>query len=137
MTPADSSINMKLTDKVCTVLAAQAPAGFVDPVQAVSVYPRADEAGLTEFEMDCRDWGFVFGVTYGIARGEEPYESDDSVCERAMMAAREAFARFSKADIFTADAFEKDRSVRPAPSTAQDEDGGDAIGEGDRVDAAA
>ena len=37
MTPADSSINMKLTDKVCTVLAAQAPAGFVDPVQAVSV----------------------------------------------------------------------------------------------------
>ena len=91
----------------------------------MSVYPRADEAGLTEFEMDCRDWGFVFGVTYGIARGEEPYESDDSVCERAMMAAREAFARFSKADIFTADAFEKDRSIRPAPSTAQDEDGGE------------
>ena len=135
MTPADSSINMKLTDKVCTVLAAQAAAGFVDPVQALSVYPRADETGLTEFEMDCRDWGFVFGVTYAIARGEEPYESDDSVCERAMTAAREAFSRFSKADIFTVDAFEKDRSIRPAPSVAEDDD---AVGEDDdRVNAAA
>ena len=46
-----------------------------------------------------------------------------------MMAAREAFSRFSKADIFTADAFEKDRSIRPAPIT--EEAGVDAVGDGE------
>jgi len=113
MTPTGS--NMKLTDKVTTVLGAVAGHGFTDPVQAMSVFPRAVEPGLTEFESNCRDWGFVFGLAYGIARGEEPYESDDSVCERAITAAREVFARFSSADIFTEDAFDADRKLRPDP----------------------
>jgi hypothetical protein len=109
---------MELADKVSTVLAAVAGSGFMDPVQTMSIYPRALEPGLTAFESNCRDWGFTFGVAYGIARGEEPYESEDSVCERAMTAAREVFARFSQADIFTEQAFIADRDARPDPGTA-------------------
>jgi hypothetical protein len=110
---SQDAISMKLTEKVSTVLAAVAGNGFVDPVQTISVYPRTADRGLTDFEADCRDWGFVFGLAYGIARGEEPYESDDSVCERAMTAAREVFSRFSKSDIFTEEAFLADRATRP------------------------
>jgi hypothetical protein len=110
---SQDGISMKLTEKVSTVLAAVAGNGFMDPVQTISVYPRAPTPGLTDFEADCRDWGFVFGLAYGIARGEEPYESDDSVCERAMTAAREVFSRFSKSDIFTEEAFLADRAARP------------------------
>jgi len=120
MTPAEGQ--MKLTDKVTTVLSAVAGTGFMDPVQTMSIYPRGAEPGLTQFEMDCRDWGFTFGVAYGIARGEEPYESDDSVCERAMTAAREVFTRFSRANIFTEEAFDADREVRPDPRAAAEEE---------------
>ena len=132
MTPAEAMLatrDMKLTDKVSTVLGAAAAPGFVDPVQSVGSYPRAEEAGLTDFEMDCRDWGFVFGVAYGIARGEEPYESDSMVCERAMVAAREVFSRFSASDIFTTGAYVRDRADRPdagaggwEPDAAPDEE---------------
>jgi hypothetical protein len=107
-----------LAEKVSTVLGAVAGSGFMDPVQAMSVYPRALEPGLTAFETDCRDWGFTFGVAYGIARGEDPYESDDRVCERALTAAREVFSRFSQADIFTEHAFSTDRAARPVPRDA-------------------
>jgi hypothetical protein len=109
---------MELADKVSTVLSAVAGSGFMDPVGTMSIYPRALDPGLTAFEANCRDWGFTFGVAYGIARGEEPYESEDSVCERALTAAREVFARFSQADIFTEQAFVADRDARPDPETS-------------------
>jgi hypothetical protein len=102
-----------LADKVSTVLGAVAGSGFMDPVQTMSVYPRTLDPGLTAFESDCRDWGFTFGVAYGIARGEDPYESDDRVCERALTAAREVFSRFSQEDIFTEHAYSADRAARP------------------------
>ena len=38
--------------------------------------------------MDLRDWGMTFGLAYGIARGEDPYESNESVAQRALDAAR-------------------------------------------------
>jgi hypothetical protein len=132
---------MKLTDKVTTVLSAVAGEGFVDPVQTMSLYPRAVDPGLTDFEADCRDWGFVFGLAYGIARGEEPYESDQSVCERAMTASREVFSRFSKSDIFTEDAILADRELRPdtrEPTLDQESSENVAASNGDGfVDAAA
>jgi hypothetical protein len=128
-----------LADKVSTVLGAVAGAGFMDPVQTMSVYPRAFEPGLTAFEADCRDWGFTFGVAYGIARGEDPYESDDRVCERALMAAREVFSRFSQEDIFTEHAWSADRAVRPGPRGADPASGngryGTPAGAGPIVDA--
>jgi hypothetical protein len=140
MAPAESNM-MKLTEKVSTVLAAVAGSGFMDPVQTMSIYPRALESGLTDFESNCRDWGFTFGVAYGIARGEQPYESDHAVCERAMTAAREVFSRFSKADIFTEAAFLVDREARPDPRAAAAEaeagEAADTAGDGTFVDAAA
>jgi hypothetical protein len=138
---SQDGISMKITDKVSTVLAAVAGNGFVDPVQTMSVFPRALDPGLTEFEADCRDWGFVFGLAYGIARGEEPYESDDSVCDRAMTAAREVFSRFSKSDIFTEEAFLADRQRRPDTrelTPGQDSgEGGAAGNDGGFIDAVA
>jgi hypothetical protein len=107
-----------LAEKVSTVLGAVAGAGFMDPVQTMSIYPRALEPGLTAFEADCRDWGFTFGVAYGIARGEDPYESEDRVCERALTTAREVFSRFSQADIFTEHAWSADRAARSDPRGA-------------------
>ena len=107
---------MTLTDKVYAVLRSTGSGGALYPMQAAGIYPRTGEGSLTEFEMDCRDWGFVFGVAFGIARGEEPFESDHSVCERALDSAREAFGRLTSAPIFTEDAFEKDRATREAAS---------------------
>jgi len=43
----------------------------------------------TERDVDFIDWGLTFGAALGIARGEDPYESTDDVCARAMSAARE------------------------------------------------
>ena len=53
---------MTLADKVTTVLSSAAAPGFMDAVQSVQVYPRAGDGGLSEFETDCRDWGFVYGI---------------------------------------------------------------------------
>jgi hypothetical protein len=67
---------------------------------AAREYPAAG-GQLGQFEMDCRDWRMAFGVAYGIARGEDPYESQVSVCRRALDAARDAFTRWAGDDIFT------------------------------------
>lgn len=42
---------------------------------------------LSRFELDLRDWGFVFGLVFGLARCEEPCEPLKSVVERAFAAA--------------------------------------------------
>ena len=43
---------------------------------------------LTEFELDLRDWGIIYGIAFGLARTEEPCESIESVARRAFEAAR-------------------------------------------------
>ena len=64
---------MTLIEKVLAALTAVAPSGRVDPMQAVAIYPVTGNGGqLSGFEMDCRDWGFAFGVAYAIARGRIP-----------------------------------------------------------------
>ena len=50
-----------------------------------------------EFELDMRDWGFTYGVAYGIARGEDPYEPEELVRDRAIEAARLAWQRWAGA----------------------------------------
>ncbi len=122
---------MTLIEKVQAVLTAIAPSGQVDPMQAVAIYPTTGNGGeLSDFEMDCRDWGFAFGVAYAIARSEDPFESNHSVCERAIVAAREAFSRASGARIFNEQAFHADRELRGA---ARGEDHGiGTLGDEDR-----
>jgi hypothetical protein len=83
------------------------------PLSKARTFPWTTGKNLSEFESECRDWGFVYGLAYGMARGEDPYESTGSVSIRAMGAAIEAFKRWGGDDIFKADAFARDRAARP------------------------
>ncbi len=51
--------------------------------------------GATEFELDALDWGVMYGVAYGIARGEDPFEPGNAVENRALTAARQAWNRWA------------------------------------------
>ncbi len=74
-------------------------------------YPtKPDEAYLSTFELDCREWGIMYGFAYGIARGEDPYESVQSVGERALEAATEAWKRYGNDDVLTGAAYWKSRA---------------------------
>lgn len=108
---------MTLADRIYTVLIREPAVGDDTPLEAAGTYPArpADEC-LTPFELDCRDWGFVFGIAYGIARGDDPWEPDEEVLARAHAAAREAFQRWGGSDIFTDEAFTRDRATRPVPN---------------------
>jgi hypothetical protein len=64
---------------------------------------------LSTFEMDVRDWALVVGVAYGIARSEDPFESFESVADRALEAARAAYARWAGAP---SDPPERDQEMR-------------------------
>jgi hypothetical protein len=74
--------------------------------------PEDQRSGVfTIFELDQQDFSLVVGLAYGIARGEDPYESVESVTERAGAAAREAFDRWGHFEL----TFEQDRAARPVP----------------------
>jgi hypothetical protein len=47
----------------------------------------ATDVELCDHDSHNRDWGFVYGVALGIARGQDPYESSESVAARAFEAA--------------------------------------------------
>jgi hypothetical protein len=51
---------------------------------------------MEEADLDLRDWGFYYGVAYGIARGEDPYEDNGSAAKRAFDAALEVFAALAE-----------------------------------------
>ena len=85
---------------------------LIDTADAFPVVP--GDSAMSEFERDIRDWGVVMGVAYGIARGEDPYESRDSVLARALPAAKEAYANYGDELIFTPAGFLKDRANRQA-----------------------
>ena len=50
-----------------------------------------ETARMSDLELDLADWGFTYGVAWAVARAQDPHESDDSVAERALAAAREVF----------------------------------------------
>jgi hypothetical protein len=99
-----------LTDKVYAVLAID-EIGRKPPVSVAGTYPCGD---LSPFELDCRDWGFVYGVAFAIARGEDHWEPIEKTAERALTGARDAFARWAGSGIFTSQAFDADRAERQA-----------------------
>jgi len=103
-----------LIEKVYTALSEEHTFG-TGPLEVAGQFPRTpDERSLSQFELDCRDWGLAVGIAYGIARGEDPYEAEKSVTERALAAARDAYARWGRSDIFTSLAFTNDRAERVA-----------------------
>ena len=46
---------------------------------------------VEESENAFREWGFTYGLAYGIARGEDPEESDELTARRAREAADAVF----------------------------------------------
>ncbi len=77
-----------LTEKVREILFEhedRAPKRALDHVHA-----RPDRM-LEEHEYVSREWGFTYGLAYGIARSEDPDESNESVARRARHAADEMF----------------------------------------------
>jgi hypothetical protein len=51
---------------------------------------------------DHAEWGLTLGIAIGIARSENPFESIESVVDRAVPAAEEAFGRYAGRDAFKA-----------------------------------
>lgn len=74
-----------LTDRVYAALAAEEH-------DALYIAAHAAET-QTERDLDLIDWGMAVGIAFGIARGEDPYESPEAVIARAEQAASEAWAR--------------------------------------------
>ena len=58
--------------------------------------PTSQRGQMSIGEMDYHDFALCIGVAYGIARGEDPFETDRSVAERAAVAGRDAFFRWSE-----------------------------------------
>lgn len=87
---------MALAEKVWAILGYEAASGHTHPLERVWSGPVQPAAGGA---MDYGDWAFTFGVACGIARGEDPFETMESVIERAEAAAREVFVRYAGADV--------------------------------------
>ncbi len=56
--------------------------------------PPREDGFFATFELDLLDWGAIYGLAFGIARTEDPWESDEDVAERAITAARTVFYRW-------------------------------------------
>jgi hypothetical protein len=66
----------------------------------------------TLHELDFADFALTVGIAYGIARGEDPYESAESVTTRAAAAATTVWERVSDRDV----TYEQDPAARPVPT---------------------
>lgn len=109
-----NAMTLTLAEKVYNTVAAERATGTKGAMEGAHTFPHTPpDSSLTSFELDCLDWGLVYGIAYGIARGEEPYELDTSVTDRALEAARAAYAKWAGSAIFTNEAFELDRRERP------------------------
>jgi hypothetical protein len=73
--------------------------------------PKEQKGDRTIHELDLTDFALTAGLAYGIARGEDPYESGESVVARASAAAVAAFERFGRFET----TYEQDRAARPVP----------------------
>ena len=73
--------------------------------------PESQEGRVTVYESDRESFAIIVGLAYGIARGEDPFESSKSVLERASRAAAIAFERWGTWSL----TFEQDRAARPMP----------------------
>lgn len=64
------------------------------PIGRAATYPSRDVFQATTFELDIRDWGVYYGMAFGIARGEDPFEPQEDVALRALEAANSVFREF-------------------------------------------
>ena len=83
--------SMTLQERLHAMLSEQGPRGPVHHCQGQV----PGEDGLTGWERDLLDWGFVYGAAFALARLEEPFEREEDVVERAVAPARAAWDRWS------------------------------------------
>ena len=73
---------------------------------------------LTEFELNLRRWGFVYGLCYGLARAEgDPFEPRSSIGERALEAAQLVW-EWDGDYVGQRGSYSEDREWRPVPEEA-------------------
>ena len=74
---------------------------------------------LTEFELNLRDWGFVYGLCYALVRVEaDPFESRSSIAEEALEQARFVWKWWGDWHGDERGNFRADREWRPVPEEA-------------------
>ena len=78
--------------------------------------PPTQEGYRTTHELDYADFALTVGVAYGIARGEDPYETGRSVKARVVEAAPIAFNRWGSWEV----TLDQDRAQRPVPADHPD-----------------
>lgn len=88
-----ASTQMTLTDKVRSIMSRDDTGK--GPMSAAHRLPGRCRGQLSQFELDLRDWGLVYGMTFGIARTEEAFETNEDVAERAYEPARLAWAAWA------------------------------------------
>lgn len=82
-------VDAELKAKVRATLWEETPMGATWAWERLVSRPERDVGDL---EYVSRLWGYVFGMAYGIARGENPYESNEDCSTRAYLAAYDLFA---------------------------------------------
>ena len=58
-------------------------------------YPALESHPLSAFERDVRDWGLIYGITFGLARTADGDEPGEIIAERAYKVARGRFAQWA------------------------------------------
>lgn len=66
--------------------------------KAVLVKSEGDDPSLSQFELDCLQWGCVFGVAFALLFGENSWEAPADVARRAEAAATELWREWAGGD---------------------------------------
>jgi hypothetical protein len=54
---------------------------------------------LTDFESSLQAWAMLYGIAFGVARMDDPFEPGENVADRAREAAWPAFLRYNGGDL--------------------------------------
>ena len=66
-----------------------------EAVTACSRYPQFEGRELSKFEDDCRDWGLIYGIAFGMAKAEQGDGPNGLVADRAYRVARKCFTDYA------------------------------------------
>ena len=64
-------------------------------MNACERYPALESHPLSAFECDVRDWGLIYGITFGLARAADGDAPGEIIAERAYKVARGRFAQWA------------------------------------------
>jgi hypothetical protein len=74
-----------------------------EAVTGCSWYPHLPDHELSKFDDDCRDWGLLYGIAYGLARADADYgnwdDPNELIADRAYKVARKWWLDWAGAEI--------------------------------------